>query len=239
MNDPRATVNRSHPLRVLVVEDFEPDAVLVVRELERAGYAVEWRRVDDESSLRSALPAGPWDVLLCDYSLPGFDGLAALRVVHEAGLDVPFILISGTVGEDVAVDAMKAGAHDYIVKGHLGRLVPAVERELREARVRRERRVAEAALRESEERYRLIYDKSMDAILLTRPDGTILSANQAACRIFGRSEEELKRLGRSAIADQSDPTVPSASTLSSTPVAASIAQSTAVSVTTKSAIFPV
>ena len=133
-------------LRVLIVKDSEDDALLLVRELERAGYDVEHERVEVGAALEAALDRHSWDLVIGDYSMPGFSGTAALRLVRDGGFDMPFIFVSGTMGEEVAVAAMKAGASDYVVKGRLKRLVPAIERELREAEGRQERRRAQEAL---------------------------------------------------------------------------------------------
>jgi two-component system cell cycle sensor histidine kinase/response regulator CckA len=134
------------PLRVLIVEDSEDDGVLTMLELTRAGYAPVSARVDTRPAMEAALDGGPWDIVLSDYSMPTFSAPEAYRVVKERGLDLPFIIVSGTVGEDVAVEAMRAGVHDYVLKGALTRLVPAVERELREAAQRAERRKIEERL---------------------------------------------------------------------------------------------
>ena len=128
------------PLRVLIVEDSVTDAELLLMELKRGGYDVSHGRYTTEAEVRKALKAGPWDLIVSDYSLPGFDGMRCLQLYRESGLDIPFILMSGTVGEEIAVEAMKGGAHDYIMKDRLVRLVPAIKRELREAVARRERR---------------------------------------------------------------------------------------------------
>ncbi len=133
----------STPLRVLIVEDQEDDAALMLRELRRAQFEPEYERVETEDELTSALGQGGWDIVLSDHGLPRFNSLQALNMVHESGLDVPFIIVSGSIGEDLAVAAMKSGAHDYIMKNNLARLGPAVERELREAETRRARRAAE------------------------------------------------------------------------------------------------
>jgi signal transduction histidine kinase len=130
----------SSPLRLLLVEDSEDDAALVLRELRRGGYEVSHTRVESAEGLEAALDAGPWDVIITDYALPGFDGLAAFAQVRARGLDVPFLIVSGKIGEDVAVAAMKAGVHDFVLKDRMGRLAPAVAREIREAEVRAERR---------------------------------------------------------------------------------------------------
>jgi PAS domain S-box-containing protein len=136
-------------LRALIVEDSEDDAVLLLRELQRGGYKVSSARVDTAPAMRAALAREPWDVLISDHVMPQFSGLAALQVLKDSGLDLPFIIVSGAIGEDVAVEAMHCGAHDYIMKGRLARLVPAVERELREAEVRRQRRQADLDLRKA------------------------------------------------------------------------------------------
>ena len=113
---------------------------LLLRELRRSGYDVSHTRVETREELERALGAGPWDVIISDYSLPHFDGLSAFALVRQRGLDVPFLIVSGKIGEDVAVAAMKAGVHDFVLKDRLGRLGPAVARELREAELRAERR---------------------------------------------------------------------------------------------------
>ncbi len=130
----------AQPLRLLLVEDSEDDASMVLRELRRSGYDVSHTRVETRETLEHALGAQPWDAVIADYSLPHFDGLSAFALVRQRGLDVPFLIVSGTIGEDVAVAAMKAGVHDFVLKDRLGRLGPAVARELREAEVRAERR---------------------------------------------------------------------------------------------------
>jgi signal transduction histidine kinase/FixJ family two-component response regulator len=134
------------PLSVMIVDDSEDDALLMCRELRRGGLAVTERRVDSESAMMAALDERGWDLILADYRIPGFSGSGALEVFRRSGLDIPFILVSGTVGEEAAVAMMKAGAHDFVLKHNLGRLNPVVTRELREAEVRRRRRWAEAAL---------------------------------------------------------------------------------------------
>ena len=135
------------PLQVLVIEDSADDALLLEIELQRAGYDPVCHRVETPAALTTALERQRWDLIIADYRLPQFDGLAALALVKEKGLDLPFIIVSGYITEDTAVAAMKAGAHDFVMKDKLARLGPAVERELREAEVRREHRSAEEALR--------------------------------------------------------------------------------------------
>jgi diguanylate cyclase (GGDEF)-like protein/PAS domain S-box-containing protein len=143
------------PLRVLLVEDSEDDALLLLRELRQGGYAPTWERVETPAAMEAALEQQPWDLVIADYNMPRFSGPAALSLLQERGLDLPLIIVSGVIGEETAVVAMQAGADDYLMKGSLARLTPAVRRALREAEHRRERKRAEAALRESEERYAL------------------------------------------------------------------------------------
>src|SRR2546422_6404123 len=136
------------PLRVLIAEDSEDDARLLLRELQGAGYQPTHERVETPAAMAAALDRQAWDLVIGDYSMPAFSGPAALALLRARDLDTPFIFVSGTIGEDVAVEAMKAGAQDFLTKGNLGRLIPAVERELRDAVVRRERRRAQTALLE-------------------------------------------------------------------------------------------
>lgn len=154
----------SDSLRVLVIEDSESDAALVVRELERAGHSPIWRRVESEATLRDALAAGSWDIVISDYRLPGFDASGALELVRAVASDLPFIVVSGTIGEETAVALMKAGAQDYLRKENLARLAPVVERELAEARLRLLQGQTERALRESNEHFRLALQGSSIAV---------------------------------------------------------------------------
>lgn len=183
------------PLRVLFLEDIEDDMLLMARQLQRAGYDLETARVDTASAMERALREQQWDVIVADYSMPGFTAIDGLRILHESGLDLPFILVSGTVGEELAVAAMKAGAHDYLLKDALGRLAPVVERELREAAVRRERRQALAALEESERRYHTLFERAGDIVFVVSPQGRFLDVNRAACERLGYTREELLRMG--------------------------------------------
>jgi two-component system, cell cycle sensor histidine kinase and response regulator CckA len=164
----------SEPVRVLIVEDDPVDADLMVRELKRGGFAPDWVRVQTESEYLAELEKEP-EVILSDSNLPLFDGFEALDLMQKCGLDIPFILVSGRMGEDVAVDAMKRGAFDYLLKDRLARLGEAVRRALEERRLRAERTWAVGALRQSEERYRLVSEASSDYVysLKVDPDGTL------------------------------------------------------------------
>lgn len=127
-------------LRVLIVEDSEADTELLLRELRRAGYDPACERVETADAMRAALDGREWDIVISDYTMPRFDGLEALRLLQQRQLDIPFIVVSGSIGEDIAVTTMKAGAHDYVMKNNPARLAQAVARELKEAQLRREHR---------------------------------------------------------------------------------------------------
>ncbi len=178
-------------LRLLIVEDSEFDAQMITSLVRKGGYDVLAERVETGDTLRAALRDKHWDFVLSDYNLPTFSAPEALKIVQESGLDLPFIIISGGIGEATAVDAMKAGAHDYLMKGNLNRLPPAIDRELREASNRRERREAREKLRESELRYRLLWESSPDAVLLVDPESRIHFANPAVELVFGHPQEEV------------------------------------------------
>jgi two-component system cell cycle sensor histidine kinase/response regulator CckA len=136
------------PLRALIVEDCEPDAELLLHELRQGGYDVTAERVQTAEAMRAALQREPWHIVLSDYSMPVFSAPAALAVLHEVSPETPFIIVSGTIGEETAVTSLKAGACDFLIKGRLARLVPAIERELREVELKRERARKQAALEE-------------------------------------------------------------------------------------------
>jgi len=172
-------------IRALIVEDSEFDARILVSELRAGGYQPHWKRVATPETLVAALESQPWDLILCDHNMPGFSAPEALRLLQRSGLDIPFLIVSAGIGEDEAVRAMKDGAHDFLIKGKLARLVPAVERELREVQVRSARRLAEQTLRQSELRHRLVWENSTDAVLLTNAEGVIQFANPAVTLIFG------------------------------------------------------
>lgn len=142
-------------LKALIVEDSEDDALILLRHLKRGGYEIEYQRVETAASMEEAIQSYDWQIILSDYSMPKFDGLMALAILRKSGFDVPFIMISGTIGEDTAVQAMLAGADDYFIKGNLNRLIPAIERELKESENRRARRQAEKDLDENKKRLRL------------------------------------------------------------------------------------
>src|SRR6185503_13842421 len=173
----------SDTLRLLMVEDSEADAELLAHELKRAGFAVEYARVQTADQVIAALERGPWDIIVGDNSMPGFSGTEALALVRSRGLDVPFIFVSGTMGEDLAVTALEAGAGDALAKGDLRRLVPVIRRELREAVGRRTRREIEAT-------YKALVEQAPVGIYRSTPAGRFLSVNAALLGILGYSSRD-------------------------------------------------
>lgn len=185
-------------LRILILEDRSADAELVVHELRRAGFQVEWRMVDREEDYLAALDDEP-DVILADYTLPQFDARRALRLLQERQLDIPMIVVTGTINEEVAVECMREGAADYLLKDRLSRIAPAVSRALEQRRLRREKREAEDALRQSESRYRAISELTSDfayAFTLT-PPGTLAFewVTDALAPATGYTPAEISQLG--------------------------------------------
>lgn len=180
----------ARPLRVLIVEDCLQDAELLLRELRRAGFEPEWIRVENEDAYLANLHAG-WHIILSDYNLPQFDGFRALELLQESGLNIPFILISGTIGEDSAVNAMKKGAHDYLLKDRLARLGPAIEHALEENRLHKERAMAREALALRE---RALGEVSQ-GVLICNENRLVIYANPSFTHITGYEQSEI--LGQS------------------------------------------
>jgi two-component system cell cycle sensor histidine kinase/response regulator CckA len=174
------------PLQLLLVEDDEGDAQLILRELKRTGLAIDCERVDDPDAMRVALAQRSWDVVVSDWQMPRFSAPDALALVAEAGHDLPFIIVSGSIGEEIALEAMRAGARDFVLKDRLARLAPAIEREVRERRVRESRRRAEAALHASEARFARIAECGLIGIAFADIDaGRLSDANDTCLRILG------------------------------------------------------
>jgi len=173
-------------LRILIVEDSEDDVELLLRELRKGGFTPDYTRVDTEDAMRSALTSCDWDIIVSDYCMPHFDGLAALKVLKSCCVDIPFIIMSANIGEEIAVMAMKAGAHDYIMKTDSARLLPAIQRELKESMNRKRHRDAENQMR------KLIgaIEQTTDAVMIASAEGVIEYVNAGFERMTGYSKEE-------------------------------------------------
>ncbi len=178
-------------LRAILIEDNELDAALITAYLQLAGYTPHVQRVTTGPEFSAALAAGQWDLVLSDYSLPQFSVAAALKILHASGLDLPFIIISGVIGEEQAASALRAGAHDFVIKDRLTRLAPAITRELRDAEARQQRRQALADLDAREARTRALLQHSSDALLLLSAAGRVLYVSASTERILGYTGDEL------------------------------------------------
>lgn len=185
----------SRILRLLIVEDSENDLQLLLREVRRSGYEVVYECVDNAQSMQSALEKTIWDIVISDYSLPRFSAPEALALVKRSEIDLPFIIVSGSVGEENVVSALLAGAKDFITKNNFARLIPAIERELREAEVRRSKKAGDEALRHSELRYRLLFDSNpLPLWVYDLQSLAILAVNDAAVRHYGYTQHEFLRM---------------------------------------------
>ena len=185
-------------LRVIVVEDNEDDVELLLRELRRDRYVPEYEHVEHPDALREALTRGPWDIVISDWSLPSFNGLSAFRIVREVAQDLPFIIVSGTIGEENAVEALKAGVNDFMTKGRFARLLPAIERELREAGVRQQKHLAELDLARQREET----DKSerlLRHVLQTVPDGVIVVDERGQVSMWSAGADTILGMSKPAL----------------------------------------
>ncbi|HOE15894.1 MAG TPA: PAS domain S-box protein [Syntrophorhabdaceae bacterium] len=181
MKNQKSTILHHKSIRVLIVEDSEDDTLLLLNLLRRSGYEVVHERVEKEEAMRAALLDRQWDIILCDYRLPQFDGMRALQLIKDMNIDIPFIIVSGAIGEETAVECMKAGAHDYVLKNNLTRLIPAIEREIQGVAIREERRRIKAEL----SNLALIVQNSNDMISLANPVGTMIFINNAMSKRLG------------------------------------------------------
>jgi PAS domain S-box-containing protein len=177
-------------IQVLLLEDSENDALLLVREFEQQNLHCECKRVSMKVELQRALKERAWDIIISDYRLPDFTGLDALKLVRDAGLDTPFISVSGALGEQQAVEVMRAGANDYLMKDNLARLVPVIRRELREAEGRQHRRQVQEELDQSRKDLEDFFEYAVIGVHFARPDGVIIRANQAELDLLGCSRDE-------------------------------------------------
>ncbi|MFZ4522464.1 MAG: ATP-binding protein [Bacteroidales bacterium] len=175
----------AYKLSVLIIEDNQDDAELNTRYLRKAGYEIQFVRVENATEMKNALASQRWDMVLSDYSMPNFDVLSALAIYHASGLDIPFIVISGAIGEEKAVEMIKAGAHDYLLKDNMTRFASVVKRELREAHLRQNLSDANTALSASEERYRNMIKASPDGIFIADLNGIITEVSETGLALYG------------------------------------------------------
>ena len=189
---------KDQSLRVLMVEDSENDALLLIRVLKKGGYHSVYERVETATAMKKALQEMPWDIVLCDYSLPKFNALSAIALLKEATIDIPLIVVTGTVGEEAAIECMRRGAKDYIMKSKMARLCPAIARELKEAKARRKQKQAEfqrtaalEELRKSEEKHLAIIENIEEGYYESDIKGNLTFFNSSMCQLLGYSREEL------------------------------------------------
>lgn len=193
MNDTNATPEKDYPkgqLRALIVEDSTIEAKLTANLLKRSGYQVVSQRVETEESMAKELDERDWDIVISDYQMPDFDGMRALQLFQKYDLDIPFILVSGKIGEEAAVDLMKLGAHDYIMKGNTARLLPAIESHLRDAANRRDKRNLEKKLRDSEAQYRGFFENAAIGIFRCSSESKLLDVNLYLAHALGFTTRE-------------------------------------------------
>jgi PAS domain S-box-containing protein len=197
----------NNPIRILYVDDNLHDRQLVRDSFRAEAGRFEIIEADSREIFEQHLELVDFDMVLSDFNILGFDGLQVLQMVKDKNPEMPVVIVTGTGSEEIAVQAMKLGADDYVIKTvkHIQNLSPTVINVLDRKKTQLEHKRTLTALRESEERFRLLFVYSMDAVLLTVPNGEILRANPVACRIFGRTEEEIQRIGRTGIIDFTDP----------------------------------
>jgi len=187
----QSKISKPQALRVLMVEDSESDEQIIIRELKKGGFSPKYERVETAAAMKKALKEKQWDIILCDYRMPEFNAPLAIALLKETNIDIPLIIVSGAIGEETAVECMREGAHDYIMKTNLSRLCPAIARELEDAKVRVRRKQAESArvgslkaLLESQERYKALFDRSLNLIYVMDLDGRFIDANKAALNLL-------------------------------------------------------
>jgi len=181
----------STPIKMLIVEDREDDVMLVVHELSRNDFEVQHLQVSNANEMQAALENQSWDIIISDYTMPTFNGIEALGILRQKDNETPFIFVSGTIGEEVAVSAMKAGANNYILKKNLKPLIPVIRREIQDTRIRKEYKKAINSLRQSEEKFRQAFDHSGIGIALLQIDGRFTQVNQTLCDMLEFSKEEM------------------------------------------------
>jgi PAS domain S-box-containing protein len=177
-------------LRVLIIEDSENDALLLIRNLKKGGYNPVYERMETADAMKKALKEKQWDIILCDYSLSKFNAPSAIAILKETNIDIPLIVITGAIGEETAAECMRLGAQDFIMKGNMSRLCPAIARELEDAEIRNKEKQAEEKLRHEEQRFRAFIEHSSDIIVIMNREGIITYVNPAVERVLGFKPEE-------------------------------------------------
>lgn len=185
-----AVPQKNRKIRVLLIEDSEDDAILIVRELESSGLDVSFLQVDTEQAMRDALEED-WDVILSDYNMPKFSAAAALDTLKKSEKDLPFIVVSGAIGEEIAVKIMQAGAHDYVMKNNLARLASAIDREIDDAKVRRQKKAAIIALKNSVKEWDVTFDAIADSVFILNSQYKIIKCNSATESLTGEKKENI------------------------------------------------
>lgn len=196
------------PVSVLLIEDSETDAELTLLALQNGGFDPIYRRVDTSLDMQNAIASQKWDCIISDYSMPHFNGLEALSEFKKYNLEIPFLIVSGTMGEDIAVNAMKEGAHDYIIKGKLSRLAPALKRELKESELRRQKKLTEEALRKSEEHFRILFEQASDGIFIADRNGNFIDVNPSGSKMLGYDKEDILKMNISSIEAEDPDLIP-------------------------------
>ncbi|MGA2782858.1 MAG: PAS domain S-box protein, partial [Smithella sp.] len=181
---------KDQSLRVLMVEDSEDDVLLIIRELKKGGHNPLYERVETAAAMKKALKEKQWDIILCDYKMPKFSGPSAITALKETNIDIPLIIVSGAMSEEAAVESMRLGAHDYIMKGNLSRLCPAIDRELKEVEVRNKQKHVEKDLKESENKYRLSFENVTDVVYTIDNDLNISSVSPSVERVLGYKPQD-------------------------------------------------
>jgi len=195
------TIN-PQPLRTLIVEDSNNDVLLIIRELKKGGYNPIYERVETAAAMKKSLKNKQWDIILCDYKVPNFNAPSAISLLKEECTDIPLIIISGTIGEETAVECMRLGARDYIIKDNFSRLCPAIARELEEAKVKNKQKQAEEALRKSEEKHRAVLENIEEGYYEADIKGNLIFFNDSLCRILGYTKEELRGMNSRQFTDK-------------------------------------
>ncbi|MCE5211561.1 MAG: response regulator, partial [Deltaproteobacteria bacterium] len=179
-------------LRALVVDDSEDDVLLIIRTLQKGGYKIQFERVETAQTMKKALREKQWDIILCDYKMPDFSAPSAISLLKkEAQINIPFIIISGVIGEEAAIDCMRMGAHDYIMKGNLSRLCPAINREIQDAKSREEQRHTKEKLQYEEQLFSTFTEQDPDLIILVNKDFQITYTNPAVENFLGIKKKEI------------------------------------------------